>query len=356
MIVFYRGYLPYLMSDFVSAIFCLAAVVLVLDSPTKLKIFFAGILCSATLNIRMAYILVLPVLFINIAITSYIAHKKQDLEIKRILTKLMAVSILFIAGFMLVGVSQLIVNNRTDGSLSVFPKGIVQVPEVFPTDTILIPLGNSNITTFQLSVGLSLQRYETRLIKNKNPAMYFHDADGERLIRKYLPIESPKDYLYIWKKEPLAMSKINSRHLLNGFDANYAGPFPTRSEKIPLPFKLLWYFTFSFTIIVFLINAATRLIKKQPLIRTKRLYTIMIITLATFVTTIPSAIEPRFFIFPTLISFTIFTGMVASRSRVLMSKKHIFIPVIVFSIVATCAYMIFNGYVHKTLGPLNQGF
>ena len=357
MIIFFRGYLPYLMSDFTSTIFFLSAIIFIFDRPSKIKIILAGLPCSAAMNIRMSFILALPTLIIIMFINEYIKGKVNNLTIKGYFKNILVISSLFFIGFISVGFTQIIINHRTDASYGMFPQGKVPgLPNRFPTDTVLIPLGNSDITTFQLSVGLALQRYETRLIKDKNPAMYFHDAEGEKLVSKYLPIYGVKGYLSIWKHEPITMTKINTRHVLNGFDHTYSGPFPTGSEKINLTFKLLWYFIIGFTLLTFIINLLLILLKRNKLFNSKNLLAISILTLSTFITTIPSAIEPRFFIYPTLILFTLFIGLVKNQYKELLNKKEIYIPIILISMLFAYGYIVFSNGVHATIGPLNHNF
>ena len=88
------------------------------------------------------------------------------------------------------------------------------------------------------------------------------------------------------------MTKINSRHILNGFDPNFSGPFLEKSQKIPTVFKLLWYCIIGFTLLLLFINM---ILRKKPLLASKYLLIISIFTLSGFISTIPAAIEPRFY-------------------------------------------------------------
>lgn len=86
----------------------------------------------------------------------------------------------------------------------------------------------ANLTDFQLTAGLQLQRYETYVGPDHPPQMNFIDpstagirADlgADRQVNGY------GDYLGIIVAHPLTMAGVFVRHLVNGMDRRYSTPY-----------------------------------------------------------------------------------------------------------------------------------
>ena len=346
MIIFYRGYISYMSTDFISTFLSLIAIILVLQKFTYLRLIAIGFLVSAAINIRVAFIFTLFVIIALLIWQQFKIWRSEKLGKSYLIKKLTITMLLFVIGFSTVSFSQVIINRNLEKSYSPFPLSRLSIPDNWASDNYVIPIKNSDLSIFQLSVGLGIQRFEGIHKLEGNPALFFHDKEGEKIIEKYLPISSLKEYISIWKNEPVSMTKINSRHILNGFDPNFSGPFLEKSQKIPTVFKLL-------TLLLLFINM---ILRKKPLLASKYLLIISIFTLSGFISTIPAAIEPRFFILPTLVLFSVFIGIVTTHWKVLVNKKYQIIPIALFSIVFSIFYYKYNLHVLTTLGPLNNDF
>lgn len=222
MLVFWRGYLQYLLSD-IPSLFCYLIAIYLLLKPIKpYSAVIIGLFGGLAVNMRMAYL----VGFICIAcifLYKTYQNKKGVGSKKRVLFSTVLLS-LFMVGFLSISLPQLLINRNLLGSSSLFPVGISGGDEYVTPDG-PIPLATGKLQIFQLSVGLGLQKYETRYEEGYEPKIFYMDKTGMDIVEKYLPLKDETSYLKLWLKEPINMTKINSQHVLNGFDLRYSSAY-----------------------------------------------------------------------------------------------------------------------------------
>lgn len=115
-----------------------------------------------------------------------------------------------IAGFVLIGLPQLAINQSRHGLASINPAAA---------------MGDRSLFIQQLTAGLSVQRYETSIAPGMPPAVVYADPAGRALLAKICEadsIESMADYAAAVARHPIAFAGLYARHFINMLDVRDA--------------------------------------------------------------------------------------------------------------------------------------
>ena len=343
MVLFWRGYLQYFLSDIPALVCFLIAVYLLLKPLNKIRTIGISLFGYLAINMRMAYIvgfgLIVLIYFINV----YLSNREITNPKIRI-KKFVYSSLLLLLGFMIVALPQLIINKNVANRISVFPNSEFARP-TYATSLGEIKVGSSALKIFQLSVGIGIQKYETRVEKNESANVPYLDKTGMEIVKRYLPIESESEYLNIWIQEPLDMATINTRHVLNGFDVKYPTAYINSNSSISPVFRMSWYFIIGFAVFM----AIDKLIfRSKSIFKFNNLKIIIPISLASVAVAIPGAVETRFFLFPILILYGITISTIQANWYELWNNKRKFILSILFVLFFGVAFYKYSTWVELT--------
>lgn len=149
-----------------------------------------------------------------------------------------------------------------------------------------------NLYLFQLETGIVLQRYETNIGTTYPTAgIRFDDRTGKAIViaEKNAPLNSIGDWLKLWTKYPVSLVAVYSRHLFNGLDVAYPDAY------IKDPYQRSFFRSFVNYGLLYLFFS--RLGSLLPLLKKNWVFLSALCSLLLPVAaTIPTAIEPRFFL------------------------------------------------------------
>lgn len=343
MVLFWRGYLQYFLSDIPALVCFLIAVYLLLKPLNKIRTIGISLFGYLAINMRMAYIIGFGLIVIIYFINLYLSNREiTNSKIK--LKKYIYSFLLLLLGFIVVALPQLIINKNVSNKISIFPNSEFARPS-YATSLGEIKVGSSALKIFQLSVGLGIQKYETRVEGNESANVPYMDKTGMEIVKEYLPIKNESDYLNIWFQEPIDMATINTRHILNGFDVKYPTAYINSKSTINPVFRISWYFIIGFAIFM----AIDKLVyRSKSIFKFNNLKIIIPISLASIAVAIPGAVETRFFIFPILMLFGITISALQTNWRDLWNHKQKFILSILFVLVFGIAFYKYSAWVELT--------
>ena len=265
-LIFWRGYLSYPLSDFPALAAALIAVIAV-SSPTSPAWMVAGGAAAAlALNARPAYLLLIPLL---VALLLWDWWRNRQAGPGSAPRRALCLA-LFALGLALVSVPQSIIAHDKQGSYSPIP-------------------GGNDLAGLQYTEGLRLQRYET-FVGAAPPRMDYLDPHTEGILAGLDngAVADTSEYAEVVLSNPLTMAGVFLRHVVNGLDQRYTTPY---IEELESPsHKLLRGAGF---LLVFL--ALFRLC--WPLGRRSlgpARWRFPAVLLAACATSLPSAIETRF--------------------------------------------------------------
>jgi hypothetical protein len=277
LLVFWSGFLNFPLSDFPALAMTLLALVAVERKDAPGWMLVSGAACGAAIDTRPSYLLLAPVL-IGLVAWSWFDERNQQHASRRRRSLCMS---LFIAGLLLVSLPQSLSSHRHYNTWSFIPGSAV------------------NLTGFQLSNGLRIQRYETYVGTGHGPQMFYEDEAGKRILAEQ-PNETVTgigQYLKIVVKHPVTMTELFLRHLINGLDQRNTTPYiknvATRSHR--------WLRLAGF-LLVFL--ALLRVLWPTARRRfTSARWRYPVALLLCCLTSIPSAVETRYLLPAYLLSY-----------------------------------------------------
>ncbi len=286
--IFWHGHLYYPLSDLPALFFLLAGlllVLIVLQVPVIGKSMAAAFLAGAFL---MAVYLIRPVyLLVFVATALGIAFVPAALNLRQRLLSMFA----FLVAGALVLTPQYLINRIHYGINSPFISG--------------------GLYSYQITVGLLVQRYEASIDKSVYPAagVRFMDPQAENLLlrdgRKF-PFDtraigafdvdsvlqnafSLQDIFHFFLKYPLDLATIYFRHLFNGLNLIYP---TTYIENIYRPAPLLMWLNYTVLFGVLFFFDSRQLVSKNPPLNSL----ILLVWLLPALAALPGAMEARYFL------------------------------------------------------------
>lgn len=197
LIVSWRGFLDVPLTDFPALALALAAIILA-GRASPLSLLGAGLATSLAINFRPAYVLLAPAILL-IALWRW---RHGDLR-----KPALGIALLVIAT-VLVAVPQSLIQHKHFDSWSP------------------IAGAGAQLSMFQLSVGLTLQRYDTNVGPNYPPEMRYFDGGTASITGGGIrTVESYGEYLSIFLDHPVVLMRAWGRRIINGFDQRYASVY-----------------------------------------------------------------------------------------------------------------------------------
>jgi hypothetical protein len=277
LLVFWRGYLSYPLSDFPALAMALVALIAI-DHPDRPGwMLIAGLAGAAAIEMRPAYLVLAPLLAILVLWRWLELRSRGGLPVARHALCLSAL----LLGFTLVALPQSLAMNRHF------------------RDANFVPGSVAHLTSLQLTEGMRLQRYETFVGSGHPPRMLYTDPTGTRLLaeQKEQTITSTGQYLALVVSHPITMGGLFVRHLVNGADQRYDTPYVSRLSTGSNRWLRIAGFALFFLALVRIIWPPAR----RVLGRTRWRFAVALALCC--VTSIPSAIEPRYLLPAFLLSY-----------------------------------------------------
>jgi len=267
-LLFWRGYLNFPLSDFPALAAALLALIAISSLDSPLWMLTAGLAAGYSLNARPAYLLLTPILGVLIFYGWFEQrHTEHASRARR------AVCLgLFVAGLACISVPQSIVQHRAFGSYNPIP-------------------GGNGLAGFQYTAGLELQRYETYVGNSLlTPRMEYLDSHTGGILDSLddRRVSGTSEYAEIVLSHPLTMAGVFLRHIVNGLDERYTTPYVERLES---PSHRLLRFAGFLLVFLALLRVAWPS-ARRGLGQARWRYPAALLT--TCATSIPSAIETRF--------------------------------------------------------------
>ena len=209
LIVFWRGYLSYPLSDFPALAAALLALIAVsyVDSPSWMLV--AGLASGLAMNYRPAYVLLVPILIALFAWERFRLHEASQGSHFRFA----ACGALFVVGLAAVALPQSLSQHRSSGSYSPIP-------------------GGNKLASVQYNEGLAYQRLDVWVGPSVNTVMAYTDPHTEDILveRSGRPIEGTGDYLRLITEHPVTMAGVFLRHVVNALDQRFPTPYVEHLE------------------------------------------------------------------------------------------------------------------------------
>ena len=206
LLLFWRSYLNFPLSDFPALAAVLLALVATGRSEDPRWMLVAGIATAAAINMRPAYVIVIPVVLGLVAFDWWKRRGGERVGMAR--RSLCAV--LLLCGFVAISLPQALATHRHHDLWSFVPGAAV------------------DLSSLQFTGGLTVQRYETFVGTGQaGPRMLYEDPTGQRLLaqRDDGTIEDAGEYLEVVASHPLGMAGLFVRHVINGLDQRYSTPY-----------------------------------------------------------------------------------------------------------------------------------
>jgi hypothetical protein len=209
LLVFWRGYMSFPLSDFPALCMVLLALIAIARPDAPGWMLLAGITAGLAIDIRPEYVLLGPILLLLVAWTWFKHRPTRPV----LLTRRLLCGGLLLVGFAIVSLPQSLASHRHQGTWS------------------FLPGSAAGLTYTQLTDGILLQRYETYVGQgaepSNRPAMYYLDPSGKAILEEQPTehVESLGQYMSIIESHPLTMANLFVHHLVNGLDARYNTPY-----------------------------------------------------------------------------------------------------------------------------------
>ncbi|TGE15651.1 hypothetical protein [Hymenobacter elongatus] len=212
----WRDYFNFVLSDFPSMLALALALLLAYRVQSLWAAAAVGALVAAAVYVRPLNLLTAPFL---VALMVQQVRVYQAGKGGFIVPASMRVA-LFALAFLLVGIPQYLinVNNYQEKTFLVLAKGANE-RKLNETD---------NLYLFKLNEGLVNQRYETNVGANyPQPQAVFIDLAGRAMVAQinWHQFESYPEYFFYVLRHPFDILGVYMRHLFNGLDVLYAGPY-----------------------------------------------------------------------------------------------------------------------------------
>jgi hypothetical protein len=283
-LIFWRGYLSYPLSDFAALTAAMLALIAISVPTSPLAMLGAGLAAGLALNMRPAYILLVPLL---LALVIWAWHRQRQQGGDRAAPWRRPLGIaLFLLGATVVCVPQSLSQHDTFGGYSPIP-------------------GGSKLSSFQYTVGLELQSYGGYIGNDlMSPHMEYVDPHTESILAE-LPGETVSgsgEYAELILRHPLTMGGVFLRHVVNGLDQRYVTPY---TEHLDYPGqRLLRFGGFLLAFLALLRVAWPRARRGLGVARWRYPAVLLLISASS----LPSAMENRFLLPVFLLSCMLVTA------------------------------------------------
>ncbi|SET46458.1 hypothetical protein [Hymenobacter actinosclerus] len=271
--LFWRDYFNFLLADFPGILFLLAGSTLVLRGQSVGRVFVGAMLLVGSLYIRPIYLLALPCVLLWYGLRPGRGAARPGLR------QWAAI----VAGAVVVATPQLLINQHNFQSNN--PLVLNQEPGSNYTVA-----GEDNLYLWHMNVGLRIQKYETNVGQEyANAAVVYADPTAPIVLagRPNPEIGSLAEYAALVGQHPSEMTGLLCRHLFNGLDVLYAGPYLMHVYSPAIGLALLNYAVL-FLALVVAVRQAPRLAPTDWLL----VAALVLPTLAS----VPLVVECRFFI------------------------------------------------------------
>jgi hypothetical protein len=199
LLIFWKGYLPYPLSDFPAFTLALLALVSIDRAESPGWMLLGGLASAAAIDMRPSYLLLAPILVVLVMLR----WVKGTGGVRSLIPWRILCGGLFMTGFIAVSLPQSLSAHRHFHTWSFVPGSAV------------------HLTTVQFNEGLRLQRYETYVGPGHGPRMLYEDPTGTQLLleQKDQTVSSTSQYLGLVASHPLTMAGVFIRHIVNGLVA-----------------------------------------------------------------------------------------------------------------------------------------
>lgn len=277
LLVFWSGYLNFPLSDFPAFTMALVAILAASRPYAARWMLLMGIAAGIALDMRPAYLLLVPIVFLLAAWNWFEHHREHGHSALRGASGLG----LALVGFALVSLPQSLSAHRHFGTYS------------------FIPGSAANLETRQLTEGMMLQLYGTFVGPGHGPRMDYTDDSGAHLLSEQPNqlIKGAGQYLGLVVEHPLTFAGLFGRHLINGLDVRYSTPYTER-------LRTDWWLRIGGFLLVF--AALVRLL--WPTARRSlglALWRYLLALPACCLSSMPSAVETRYLLPVFIVSYTI---------------------------------------------------
>lgn len=268
LLVFWRGYLNFPLTDFPALACALVALIAVSRAPSLPWMLLSGLAVTFAINLRPAFLLLVPAI-IGLAIWNSRTALPRPGRVRQLLA--LGAVVLGLAALM---VPQSVVSHRHHDTWS--------------------PIAGAaeNLTGFQLYTGLVLQRYETYLgPSDRSASMRYNDPHTEEMVAELNErggLEGYGDYLQVVLDHPIGVAGVWLRHLVNGMDQRYVSTYVTELDSGGARPLRAFGFLITFAALLRLAWPAAR----RSLGKARWRYPLAVVL--TCVTILPSAVETRF--------------------------------------------------------------
>ncbi len=270
LLVFWSGFLNFPLSDFPGLAAGLLTLIAVSRTDSPGWMFVAGAALAATIDIRVAYVPLLPMLALFIA-WAWIEQRGTDHASAA--RRALCVGLLLI-GFAAVSLPQSLSAHRYHGTWSFFPGASVLEP------------ASAYYTT-----GIPAQAFDTAVVNDEaRIAMTYGYPAGQHLLeqQKEGKITSTSQYIGLFVSHPLVMGGLVIGHIVNGLDPLYSTPYVENIHNDGRVWGRIAGFLLVFLALLRLLWPAARR-RLGP----ARLRYLLALSLCC-VTTLPSAMERRY--------------------------------------------------------------
>ena len=204
---FWHGFLSFPLSDFPALAAALLALVAASRSDSAGWMAVAGLAAGLALDIRPAYVLLIPIVIGLIAWDRLEQRRRVDLATCGRLA-------LFLGGLILVSLPQSLSQHEHFDSYTPIP-------------------GGSSLVGLQYTEGLRLQRYDTYVGGGIEQArMTYLDRHTDEIVLGLEDgaVKDTGEYAQIVVEHPITMAGVFLRHLVNGLDQRYPTPYVERLQ------------------------------------------------------------------------------------------------------------------------------
>ncbi len=277
LLVFWSGYLNFPLSDFPALTMALLAIVAIAHQDRPGWMLLAGGAGGLALNMRPSYLPLEPMLVVLILWAWLDQRGGSHPSLSRRAT---CVGLL-VLGFVAVSLPQ---------SLSSYRHGLTWSP---------VPGASVSTGSEFLTPGLVNQRYDTYVGPDRAPEMFYRDPSGIKLLETEPNnlISGTSQYMMLIMRHPIAMTGVFARHIINGLDSRYSTVYIEHLESRSRWALRVVGFLFVFLALVRVAWPTAR----RRLGPGRARYPIAF--LMCVVTTVPTAIEPRYLLPVYLLSY-----------------------------------------------------
>jgi len=206
LLVFWRAYLSFPLSDFPAAAAALLALAAAsrADSPGCMLV--AGLAAAAAINMRPAYIPLIPAV-LGLVVMAWWEHPSR---VNASLPHRALSAGLLVFGFVVISLPQSLASDRHYETAS------------------FVPGAAAGLSSLQFTEGMRLQRYETYVGTGEpGPRMLYEDETGASILNKQDNgrIDGAAQYVGVVARHPIAMAGLFVRHAINGLDQRYDTPY-----------------------------------------------------------------------------------------------------------------------------------